>query len=343
MHRFIAAVFIAGTLAASGVSGEEEPVSVTTFETRDGRKIEAYRFSSLGAAEARSYLINTLDGQKLIYLEKEIVARQENTVPLEKLPEQARVEVRRARAAAAAARAEAEARGKDEEKIAAVRRKELEARVVLKKISEELALARTVLSHAENLIRNTPIEIARLDAQYDAAKTELGSLGGGGGVGYGPGGFIRAGVEPRRGDYLRSVMTQVAEDKARLELGKKDAQDVVARVQETLKQLDARAAEMEKALAAAREELKEAQAKARDAVREREKAAAPEAKPAAGGVEREVTLVTLKDGSQIRATAILEDPDGRVAIKDVEGKVRFVSVLEITKREAQPAAPPVAK
>ena len=46
-----------------------------------------------------------------------------------------------------------------------------------------------------------------------------------------------------------------------------------------------------------------------------------------------LTVLTLKDGTALKAVTILEDPDGRLAVKDEQGKVHYLSAKDIVKRE----------
>lgn len=318
---------------------EEEPVTVTIFTLKDGKKMEGVSYSSIGAGDLKSYLINTLEGQRLIFLEKEVASKKEELVAVDKLPEKARKEVLKNRAIAAAAKAEAELFEKDQAEVTAAKRREIQIRTALSKLLDEMALARTVTANAEQIVKSAPVETARLDAQYDAAKTELGALSG---TSYDRG-FIRTSVEPRRADYLRDLMISSAEEKAKVEQGKKDAQDVIARVADAMKKLDERAAPLRKEYEAAQAEVKQAMQKAKDAAHEREKAAIKEAAaanpaPAPGAAPAEkdgVTVLILKDGTILRAKQILEDPEGRAAVKDEAGKVHYVNLQDIVKREAK--------
>lgn len=326
MNRYLMAVMGAAALAFSAVAGDDEPVNVYKFELKGGQKIEAYRLASLGAGDLKSYVLTTLDGEKLIVLENEIVSRKEEVIELDKLPERARKEVLKSRAAAAAARAEMEAQQKEQQAIFAAKRKETDARNELKKIAEDAALAKAVLANAEKIIKETPVEIAKLDAQYDAAKTELGGLSSSYVGGYG-------GVDHARADYLRGLMTRAAEDKVRLDQGKKEAQDVIARVQENLKVLEARMVIAKKDLETAQTEAKAAHQKAKDEARQREKT-----RETKGESQKEgPTLVTLKDGRTLTATSILEDPDGRVTIKDDQGKVHYLDAQDVIRRQTKSA------
>ena len=49
------------------------------------------------------------------------------------------------------------------------------------------------------------------------------------------------------------------------------------------------------------------------------------------------TIVTLLNGTVITAVSILQDPDGRLTIKDDQGKVRYINPIDIRKRELKPA------
>jgi len=319
----------------------EDAVNVTTFSLKDGTKIQGASWSSLGDKDLKSYLINTLEGRRMIVLEKELQGKADELVALDKLPEKSRAEVLKTRAAAAAARAEAEASEKDEQMVTVQRRRENEKRKGMNLALDEIALARTVISNADQIVRNAPIEIARLDAHYDAAKTELG-----GSKDY-VSGYLGGGYrDTRRSDYLRDQMVTAAEEKARLERGRKEAQDVLARTSETLKQLDTRATELRKELDAAEAETKLALKQAREAARERmqerlkeqqqevKDPANLEIRPASAPAPRDAaTTLVLKDGTRVKATTILEDPDGRMTIKDEQGKILYVDGKDVQKRE----------
>ncbi|HYF51372.1 MAG TPA: hypothetical protein VEJ63_18300 [Planctomycetota bacterium] len=332
---------------AEAKAEKDDAVNVTTFTLKDGTKIQGTSWSSLGDKDLKSYLINTLEGRRMIVLEKELQGKADEVVALEKLPEKARAEVLKTRAAAAAARAEMEAAEKDEAAVAAQRRLEISKRKALNLALDEIALARTVLSNADQIVRNAPIEIARLDAQYDAAKTELG-----GSRDY-VSGYLGGGYrDSRRSDYLRDQMVSAAEEKARVERNKKDAQDVITRTSETLKQLETKAVELRKELDAAEAETKLALKKAREAAQERaqerikeqqqkdqQKKDAAQKDPAnleirpASAPAKDLTVLVLKDGTRVKATTILEDPDGRITIKDDQGKILYVDAKDVQKRE----------
>ncbi|MCY3022679.1 MAG: hypothetical protein NTW87_27180 [Planctomycetota bacterium] len=242
------AVVLMGALAAAG----EEPVTVTTFALKDGRKVEALRYVTFSAGDFKTFVVTALDGKKLTLLGKDVASQQEELVPFDKLPEAARQDVAKVRAAAAAARAAAEARAADEKAVAAAKRRENEVQAGLNKTADELKSAQELQTKAELAVRNAVTDIAKADARYDGAKTELGSLSG---VydGYSPYSW----GNPRRGDYLRALMTHAAEEKTMLQYEKQDAEAVVARVKETLPKLEARVAAAQNELAAAKAETKQ--------------------------------------------------------------------------------------
>ena len=111
----------------------------------------------------------------------------------------------------------------------------------------------------------------------------------------------------------------------------------------TLKKLDERSVPLRKEYEAAQVEAKQAVLKAKEAAHEREKAAIKEAAaaqpapaPATAPAEKDgVTVLILKDGTTLRAKQILEDPEGRAAVKDEAGKVHYVNLQDIVKREAK--------
>lgn len=276
----LAGLTIAGASMAADV---EPPLEVTTFELKDGSKFHAVSFASVGKDDLRSFIIATPEGVKAIILEKEIVTRKKESVAFVDLSDAARKAVLHERSLAADRKAEFEAGEIDRKVVEAARRKENEARVAVARATEDVTLAHDTIGNAEDLVRNTPIEIAKADARYDAAKTELASGAGGG---YPAVGSVRyASVDSRRSDYLRKLMTDAAEEKARLELGKKDAQDIINRTNEKLKVLEGRVAEAGKKLDAAQAEVKlavehlEKSAKERQAVREEKNRVAPKEEP----------------------------------------------------------------
>ena len=164
-------------------------------------------------------------------------------------------------------------------------------------------------------------------------------------------------------------MIAAAEEKVRVEQNRKDAQDVLTRTLETLKQFDTRATEIRKALETAENETKQALAKIREASKERQqerakelqpqkpaptaktsadkgvsnkssedpleiRAATATAPPVASVKKESILTLTFKDGRKLRVSTLLEDPDGRVAVKDEQGKVQYFDAAEIVKRES---------
>jgi hypothetical protein len=322
----------AGVLAASfsaGVHAADDNVTITTFELTDGTKLETFRFSAAGNGDLKNYIITAMDGRKQILLEREIVRRTDASVALDKLPAAGREEVLRSRAALAAARAESEAVAADQQIIDAARAKEIDVRNTLKKIGDETALARTVLTGAETLVRNAPSDIAKADARYDAAKTELASAGNCSHCAFGA-----CTLNHRSADVLTEIMTAAAEDKVKIEQARKEAEGVVTRTLDNIKQLNARYDALRKAYDSAHKDTQAAIQKARDAANQRRKDRQAKLE---GEAKATVTEITLKDKSIIRAVMLLQDAEGRLSIKDDQGKVHYVEPEQIAKRETKPA------
>jgi hypothetical protein len=273
----LAGLTLAGVASAAEIDG---PLEVTTFELKDGSKFHAVSYAAVGRDDLKSFIISTPENVKAIILEKEIVNRKKESIAFVDLSDTARKAVLHDRAVAADRKAEFEASEIDRKVVEAARRKENDIRMSIAHSNEDINVAHDTLANAEDLIRNTPIEVAKADARYDAAKTEL---AGGGGGGYPVVGGVRYAnsVDSRRSDYLRKLMTDAAEEKARLELGKKDAQDIVTRTTENLKVLQNHVADLSKRLDAAQAETKaavehaEKTAKERQALREEKNRAAP--------------------------------------------------------------------
>jgi len=273
----LAGLTLAGVASAAEIDG---PLEVTTFELKDGSKFHAVSYAAVGRDDLKSFIISTPENVKAIILEKEIVNRKKESIAFVDLSDTARKVVLHERAVAADRKAEFEASEIDRKVVEAARRKENDIRMSIAHSNEDINVAHDTLANAEDLIRNTPIEVAKADARYDAAKTEL---AGGGGGGYPVVGGVRYAnsVDSRRSDYLRKLMTDAAEEKARLELGKKDAQDIVTRTTENLKVLQNHVADLAKRLDAAQAETKaavehaEKAAKERQALREEKNRAAP--------------------------------------------------------------------
>jgi hypothetical protein len=335
MRQGFGCAVLAGVLAVCAATNgrcADEPVTITTFELVGGAKLEGFQFSTYGNGDQKNYVVSLLDGRKQILLEKEIAARREEIVALEKLSASVREEVLRSRAAAAAARAEAEAAAADQQRVDAARRRENEARERLAKVSAEIEPARTVLSAAETILSGTPVEIAKAEARYDAAKTELAATGNCSFCAYG-----NCAIRHRSAETLTEMMTLAAEDKVKAAQAGKAAEGVISRSQDTLRQLDERLVAARKEYDAARAETRSAAAQADAAAAQRRKAREAQAQPAANAAAAKspVTVLTLKDKTVIRAVTILQDPDGRLSVKDEQGQVRYLSPEQIEKRELQ--------
>jgi len=233
------------TLIISAISfAADEPVRVTTFETSEGKKYEALNWSSFNSSDLKTYLLSTMDGRKTMLLESDVVRRTERLAVLDSLPKEIQATVRGARVTAEIARVNAETEAKERRLVTDARRGEREAEFALKRGLADLQTAKNLLANADLVIRNSAVEIAAADARYDAAKTELNSLSSGPvfRVPYSYSVVDTAG----RGDSLRNQMIRAAEDKAHVIQDRKDAEDVVARTNASLKPLAERVAQLEK-------------------------------------------------------------------------------------------------
>lgn len=233
------------TLVISAISfAADEPVRVTTFETSEGKKYDALNWSSFNSSDLKTYMLSTIDGRKTMLLESDVVRRTERLAVLESLPKDIQVTVRAARVTAEIARVNAETEAKERRLITDARRGEREAETALKRGLADLQIAKNLLANADLVIRNSAVEIAAADARYDAAKTELSSLSNGPvfRVPYSYSVVDTSG----RGDSLRIQMVRAAEDKAHVIQDRKDAEDVIARTNASLKPLGERVAQLEK-------------------------------------------------------------------------------------------------
>ena len=245
---------LAAVLVLRCAAGGEEPAKVTVFELTGGGKIEALRYSAIGSASLKVYVVTALDGRKLTLLEKDLATRSEEMRPLEQFPEAARQEILKARAAAAVARAAAEARSAAQQAVAAAKRAENLALAAFNQVQSAINAAAGLLAKGQALARNTAADLAKADARYDAAKTELSSLH----DPYGsPMPYHYYGWRSRA-DYLRALMERTAQDKTALEIEKRETEAVMARTREALKQLDERLAAAQRALDAAKAETRKA-------------------------------------------------------------------------------------
>jgi hypothetical protein len=234
---------------ASLAAGGDEPVRVTVFELTDGRKVEAFRHLTFSSGGIETYTVTTLDGQRVIVQAKDVRLRKEELVPLARLPEAARDEVRRARAAAAAAIAQAQARAAAQQAIVAARRAELEVQAAADRIRAELAQAGNLIAKTDVLLKSLAVEIAEATARYDGAKTELGGSRDSYGLGF---------YEFRRADYLRRVMERAAGDKAAMQIQKEAAEQAMARAKEAMQQLGQRVDSAQRNVDAAKADVRKA-------------------------------------------------------------------------------------
>ena len=259
-------ILLMGLLLAGACFGEDAPVRVTTFELRDGKIFQALSYSSSGANDLKSYVILTPKGERLTLLDKEIVSRKAQSLPLDKFPEAARKEILKNRAAANSVRAESEVAVQADRAASGERQKEFDVLAALNKARTEYSLANSTVQNAENTQRNAPIDIARADARYDAAKTEINS-----GSTAGNFGVYRVGSNSfSRADYLRNLMMQAAEEKARIESEKKDADEQIKRIEPTLKALGGRVEVLMQEYAAAQAETRNSYLKAGGGARNEE-------------------------------------------------------------------------
>ena len=284
------AVLAAGMTFGGAVFGAEalvdEPLQVTTFELKDGKKFEAVAYAALGKDDLKSYVITEPSGTRSIILEKEIISRKKETVAFVDLDEPARREVLRQRRIATAKKVDAEVAAKERQSLSDMKLKESAYRAAFNKYNDELNLATDTLAKAQEIVKNTPIDIARADARYDAAKTELAATGGGG---YPPP-YARFTGDPSHNEYLRHTMVDAAEDKARADTAKKEAEEIIARTQEKLKKLQERATQAQKEYDAALLETKQLEDKIDKAEHDRLTARTgligkPAAQPPQGSVE----------------------------------------------------------
>ena len=248
-------------LAGSSFAAEE--VKITTFELRDGKKYEALNWSSFGSTEYKTYTLTTVDGRKTMLLAKDVVRNSDRIAAVNSLPAEVKPVVQNYLAAIDAARANAEAAAREERIVNEARRGQRDAEQALKKAVADLSTAKNLLTSSEQAIQNSIIELATASARYDAAKTELGA---GTGVS-----FVRTVAYDSfaRSDNLRNTMVKAAEDKARVELERKDAEAILARTKDTIKPLTERVAELEKSRDAARVQADRIIQEARDEEKER--------------------------------------------------------------------------
>jgi hypothetical protein len=263
-------LFLAGaTLTSAGFAASadlvDEPIQVTTFELKDGKKFEAVAYAALGKDDLKSYVITDPAGTRSIILEREIVSRKKENVAFVDLDEASRREVLRQRKIALAKKADQEAAANERKLIADAKLKESAYRAALNKAADELALASDTLTKARDIVRNSPVDVARADARYDAAKTELAATAAGG---YAPP-YARYTGDASRNDYLRHAMVDAAEDKAKAESAKREAEEVIARTQDKMKKLEEHAAAAQKEYDAATLETKQVLEKVDKAERDR--------------------------------------------------------------------------
>ena len=265
----------------------DEPIQVTTFELKDGKKFAAVAYAALGKDDLKSYVITEPSGTRSIILEKEIANRKKETVAFVDLDEPSRREVLRQRRISTAKKADAEAAAAERKLISDAKLKESAYRAAFNKFNDELILATDTLAKAQEIVKNTPVDIARADARYDAAKTELAATGGGA---YPPP-YARYTGDASRNDYLRHAMIEAAEDKAKADTARKEAEEIIARTQEKMKKLQDRATQAQKEYDAAQLETKAVEEKVDKAEHDRLTARSgligkPAPQPPQGEVER---------------------------------------------------------
>lgn len=315
----------AGVLA-SGAFGADDQAIVTTFELTDGRTLEAIRFAAAGDEGAKTFMLTTLEGERKTIAEKDIASRRERIVPISELPPTARAQVRAVKKADSDARAasdeDAKAAQIKNQAIAAIVRKEIDARIAFKKINDEWARAGAEQAQYNAEIANLAVAIAGAEAEQQAALAELKSLGEARSRDRkDKDGRQEEALRESRRDSLHKKAKRAAEERARLAERKagmeKQREEAGAKLKVLTQKKDAAqyeidglAAEKSKAIVASLEK------KSSEGGKTGSKAGAP-------------TIVKLADGTVIRARSVKAIEGGMLLIVDENGKEQRVKARDV--------------
>jgi hypothetical protein len=319
------AVMLLATVLAA-----KEQATISTFTLKDGRAIDAIRFAAAGDDGSKIFMITTVDGERLKINEADIVSRTEKKMLLSELSEKARGQIQSVRAADTTARANARdedvSRESSKKDIAVSVRNDLEARIVLRKADEVLSQANTHLAHVKQVIADAAVAIASADAEYDGAKTELGSVNDsvrrrGDRDNRESDRELEARREQRR-DVLRKKMRAAAEEKTRQTQKKNEGERLVSELSDKIKklgekrevaqkQVDYTSAEKSKAIVAANTPDKPAK-----------KSDVPDESTV-------MRIIKLKDGTKIRAKNVKVLDGGIFQVTDENGVEHRVNPKDV--------------
>lgn len=316
-RRLLLYVLLSGT---PFVFGAEDQATITTFELTDGKSLEAIRFASAGEEGARTFLITTMNGERRSIPESDIVAKKERIALLSELPAKAREQILSVKKADAKARVahhdDAKAENQKNQEVAAIVRKEIEARIVYRKINDEWTQLAAEQAHYDSEIASLTKPLAAADAEVTSSTAALSAL------------------EQRPVDRNNKDSEQARESKRdtlrrRVMTANKDLAALVARRAEYVRHRDA-AVEKLKDLTPKKDA---AQAVIDKLVAEKSKAIVASVLKRITPDEKGISTVKLADGTIIRAKSFKELENGVLVIVDEQGKERRVAVKDIDVSE----------
>jgi chromosome segregation ATPase len=300
--------------------GAEDQATVTTFVLADGKSVEAIRFASAGEEGARTFLITTLDGERKSISESDIVKRKERIALLSELPAKAREQIQSVKKASAKARAanqdDAKIENQKNQDVAAIVRKEIEARIVYRKINDEWSQLTAEQAHYDSEIASLLKPLATADAEATSSTAALAAL-------------EQRPVDRNNKDAELSRESKRDTLRRRMTTANKDLAALVARREEYVRHRDA-VVEKLKDLTPKKEA---AQAVIDKLVAEKSKAIVASVLKKITPDEKGISTVKLADGTTIRAKSLKELENGILAIVDEQGKERRVAVKDIDVSE----------
>lgn len=315
---FIAAAFLL-TLCASA----EEKVTVTVFKMKDGRTIEVLRIAAIGDEGTRTFTLKTTIGERVMILEADIESRVEKKVARSELPETAAVAP--AATASAIAKSKEEDEVKQSQKLAAVH-KDVDARIALRKIDDEIAQAKAKLTPFQQAVAEATAAIAAAQVNADSTTKELSGI---------PEPKAKASQDPAsrdaenkreaRRESLRKRIKVAEDEKAKQTQRKAEAEKVISDGNDQIKKLtDKRDAALKMSESAAAEKSKAIVSELPSDTATLKKSAGP-----AG----DSVLHTLKmnDGSIAHARSMKKLDGGILLIVDDTGVERRIPAADVQK------------
>ena len=310
---------------ASYVTAEEQ-VTVTIFTMKDGRTLEAIRFASIGDEGARTFALKTMEGERLTVAEEDVASRSERRVPISGLSDKARAQLQHSTDVTAHTATREDSDAQNQKQIAAAR-KDVDARIAVRKLDDELAQAKARLIPIQQQITESTAAIAAAQANSDAAAKELGAM-----------------PDPRTGsmdaatreaenrrearrEVLRKKIKAAEDEKARLTVTKTAAERLANDVSEQVKKLTEKrqAAQKDEAAAAVEKSKAIIAANAPDQATQKKTAETPKSSA--------IQTLKLKNGATLRVRSMQKLDDGALLVTDEAGQEHRIQASDVETTE----------